>query len=118
MPASKSNLLFNSELSGAVTLKSSALDMTRSTCASFVIVHPNITTTYSVEVSNGTADEIAKNTAAWTSYSAISVPQKTASETFYIELSAPFGFLWARLSMVNASGTGTPVVRGTAKGCA
>lgn len=110
-----SQLIFNSALSGVQTLNSKWVNMADARCASLLISHPAITTQYSLQVSNSTLDAILNGVEKKATYSAVSIPLKSAADDFGVELSAPFGFEWFRVVCANTVGTGTPEIRMTMK---
>lgn len=82
----------------------------------FIVKHPGSTTTaYTVQVSNATDDEVRLGLDDWADYTPISIPSKSAAETFYVEYTL-CAFALVRLKMVTSSGTGTIKVNGAGKG--
>lgn len=108
MPASSE--IYNAQIAGTETKYSTWLRR-GSSQLSFQIVHPAISTTYSVEATDSTEQDIQNGTEKIIPYDPILAVLKVSAETFGIEIPDPV-YLAFRVKMVNTSGTGTPVIRG------
>ena len=78
--------------------------------AGFSVTHPAATTTtYTVEASVGSGAEVRRGAETYFTYDAVTIPAKSAAETFGVDLS-DFPHPLVRLKMVTSAGTGTIVV--------
>jgi hypothetical protein len=85
---------------GASTVTGAEIDIPDGHDASYIVDHPaGVTVTYTVEVSNSSDERKQLGTAKWTTYSAVTIPAKSAAEVFGVELSG-ISFRRARLKGV------------------
>ena len=90
----------------------SGVEMQRFYDAGITIDHPGggTSTTYTLEVSNMTLEEIRQGKDDWSTYSSVTIPVKASAEKFNVEVDE---FLFARLRVkaVTSAGTGVATIR-------
>jgi hypothetical protein len=104
-----SNVIYNTQITGTETKFSGWVRMNREDGVGITVDHPAISTGYTVQASNSSEQDIANGTEKVFDYTSVTIPAKIAAEVFGVEL-VDFKHAFARLKLVNVSGTGTPVI--------